>query len=66
MFHEQRNAKPKQFSNQTVNKMWYGKFGAGELIDGCPNLRKTVSLEVKLPPTLPFTSILLVLGLSPL
>jgi len=45
-FHESRNANPKAFSNQNVNKMWYGKFGAGEMIDGCPGLRKTVDLEI--------------------
>jgi len=45
-FHESRNANPTYFANQNVNKMWYGNFGAREMIDGCPKLHRYVELHI--------------------
>jgi len=45
-FHQQREATPEQFTNRFVNFLWYTKFGANAIFDGCINLPQEVKLEV--------------------
>uniref|UniRef100_A0A6B2L393 Diacylglycerol kinase n=1 Tax=Arcella intermedia TaxID=1963864 RepID=A0A6B2L393_9EUKA len=45
-FHKNRNKKPELFANQTVNKMWYAKFGTEAIVDGCAGLEKDLKLEI--------------------
>eukprot|EP01130_Rhizamoeba_saxonica_P001115 TRINITY_DN1098_c0_g1_i1.p1 TRINITY_DN1098_c0_g1~~TRINITY_DN1098_c0_g1_i1.p1 ORF type:complete len:544 (+),score=88.64 TRINITY_DN1098_c0_g1_i1:267-1898(+) len=45
-FHEKREANPEKFSSRAVNKMWYAKFGTKTMVEGCPNLQKTLVLEI--------------------
>jgi len=45
-FHEYRNKNPQLFKSQTVNKMWYFKFGTEAVIDGCPSLENDIILQV--------------------
>jgi len=45
-FHETRNKNPEMFVSQTVNKMWYFKFGTEAIVDGCAGLENDVVLMV--------------------
>jgi len=45
-FHETRNKNPEMFISQTVNKMWYFKFGTEAIMDGCAGLEKDIVVKV--------------------
>jgi len=45
-FHQQREANPEQFKNRLINKLWYTKFGADALFNGCENLSMAVTIDV--------------------
>jgi len=46
-FHETRNKNPDMFKSQTLNKMWYVKFGTDAFMgDGCFGLEKDIHLIV--------------------
>jgi diacylglycerol kinase (ATP) len=45
-FHEARTKDPASFQFQALNKMWYAKYGSGELFSGCPNLQKKIIVEI--------------------
>jgi len=45
-FHTTRNKNPYYFTNQTINKMWYAKFGTEAIVDGCSGLEKSVKVTI--------------------
>jgi len=45
-FHTTRNKNPYYFSNQTVNKMWYAKFGTEAIVSGCNGLEQAVEIII--------------------
>jgi len=62
-FHTTRNKKPYYFSNQTVNKMWYAKFGTEAIMDGCSGLEQTVKITIdgqRIPISTPLEAIVVV------
>jgi diacylglycerol kinase (ATP) len=45
-FHRKREKTPKKFKSRTINKLWYLKFGADALLDGCEGLPTQIAIEV--------------------
>jgi len=45
-FHQKREQYPSKFRNRTINKIWYFKFGAEAIMDGCKGLPDRIELYI--------------------